>query len=241
MGVIWPARVLFTGYFGKSNCLHTEQTVVRHRRTAVRRNVQQLNRIKYGVGILPTCARRFQDYFYYAYVIIDIYSRKIVGWEISSKESEDIAVGFISKNMCSQKSFRDLSSLGQRQPDEGCDNADAVVSSRELFHHFQDQRVSDDNPFIESFFKTVKYTEGYPKYFESEDHVRRWFCDFVDWYNTKHRSLYDRVRNTGNSVTMVRQKKFMTKGIRYMRKRLLPIPKDSAVNPKYGKDRILFS
>ena len=124
--------------------------------------------------------------FYYAYVIIDIYSRKIVGWEISSKESEDIAVGLF-RRICA---LRNLSGI-YLHSDNGNPMKGATMLM--LLYHlgivpsFSRPRVSDDNPFIESFFKTVKYTEGYPKYFESEDHVRRWFCDFVDWYNTKHR------------------------------------------------------
>ena len=47
-------------------------------------------------------------------------------------------------------------------------------------------RVSDDNPFIESFFKTLKYTPGYPKQFNSIEYARKWFADFVDWYNNRH-------------------------------------------------------
>lgn len=43
-------------------------------------------------------------------------------------------------------------------------------------------RVSDDNPFIESFFKTLKYKSGYPKKFDSIESARKWFADFVDWY-----------------------------------------------------------
>lgn len=47
-------------------------------------------------------------------------------------------------------------------------------------------RVSDDNPFIESFFKTLKYKAGYPKKFNSIEHARKWLADFADWYNRRH-------------------------------------------------------
>lgn len=48
-------------------------------------------------------------------------------------------------------------------------------------------RVSNDNPFSESLFKTLKYRPGYPKRFADIAHARRWFADFADWYNTHHR------------------------------------------------------
>ena len=48
-------------------------------------------------------------------------------------------------------------------------------------------RVSNDNPFIESLFKTLKYTAGYPGQFKDMDHARTWMANFVNWYNTEHR------------------------------------------------------
>lgn len=48
---------------------------------------------------------------------------------------------------------------------------------------FSRPRVSEDNPFIESFFKTLKYKCGYPKYFASIEHARKWFADFIHWCN----------------------------------------------------------
>jgi hypothetical protein len=51
---------------------------------------------------------------------------------------------------------------------------------------FSRPRVSDDNPYIESFFKSVKYICGYPSCFRTIDGARRWFADFIDWYNNSH-------------------------------------------------------
>jgi len=47
-------------------------------------------------------------------------------------------------------------------------------------------RVSDNNPYIESFFKSVKYICGYPSCFQTIDGAGRWFADFIDWYNNSH-------------------------------------------------------
>jgi putative transposase len=51
---------------------------------------------------------------------------------------------------------------------------------------FSRPRVSNDNPFIESFFKTLKYTVGYPGRFRDIEHAKEWMADFIDWYNTVH-------------------------------------------------------
>lgn len=52
---------------------------------------------------------------------------------------------------------------------------------------FSRPRVSDDNPFFESLFKTLKYKCGYPHHFESIEHARNWFADFIHWYNFEHK------------------------------------------------------
>ncbi|GAB1431631.1 hypothetical protein MASR2M29_02560 [Spirochaetota bacterium] len=51
---------------------------------------------------------------------------------------------------------------------------------------FSRPRVSNDNAFIESFFKTLKYKKMYPKYFNSIEDAKYWVADFLDWYNDRH-------------------------------------------------------
>ena len=51
---------------------------------------------------------------------------------------------------------------------------------------FSRPRVSDDNPYSESLFKTLKYAAGYPKHFQDLSHARQWMAGFVDRYNTAH-------------------------------------------------------
>jgi putative transposase len=55
-----------------------------------------------------------------------------------------------------------------------------------FFHSIGHPRVSNDNPFIESFFKTLKYTAGYPGRFRDIEHAKEWMADFINWYNTVH-------------------------------------------------------
>jgi len=124
--------------------------------------------------------------FYYAYVIIDIFSRKIVGWEISSEENVDVAVRLFQR----MRQSKNLEGV-YLHSDNGNPMKGATMLM--LLYHlgvvpsFSRPRVSDDNPYIESFFRTVKYTPGYPKCFTSETHAREWFADFVNWYNIEHR------------------------------------------------------
>jgi len=124
--------------------------------------------------------------FYYAYVIIDIYSRKIVGWEISDKESPDVAINLFLRIRQSQNLSGVYLHSDNGNPMKGATML-VFLYFLGIVPSFSRPRVSDDNPFIESFFKTVKYTPGYPKYFTSETHAREWFSDFVNWYNTEHR------------------------------------------------------
>jgi transposase InsO family protein len=124
--------------------------------------------------------------FLYAYVIIDVWSRKIVGWEVQDRESPELAAALfkrLSENM-SLKGVR-------LHADNG--NAMKAATILMMFYHlgvipsFSRPRVSDDNPYSESLFKTVKYSVRYPKFFTDLAHARDWFAGFVNWYNTEHR------------------------------------------------------
>jgi transposase InsO family protein len=124
--------------------------------------------------------------YYYAYVIEDLYDRSIVGWAIYENESDEHA----------RDLFKTVTEKEGACPEfVHSDNGSAMKGiTLVAFYYrlgivpsFSRPRVSDDNPFIESFFKTLKYTCGYPKFFSSIDHARKWFADFINWYNTSHK------------------------------------------------------
>lgn len=124
--------------------------------------------------------------FYYAYVIEDIFSRMIVGWEISTEESAEIAAALFAR-ICLGRGLSGIKLHSDNgNPMKGATML-ALLYRLSIMPSFSRPRVSNDNPYIESFFKTVKYTAGYPKCFGDIGHARSWFADFVDWYNTKHR------------------------------------------------------
>ena len=62
----------------------------------------------------------------------------------------------------------------------------AFLDSLCITRSYSRPRCSDDNAFIESWHKTLKYTVGYPAFFESLGHARKWYADFVCWYNNEH-------------------------------------------------------
>ena len=123
--------------------------------------------------------------WYYAYVIIDLYDRSVINWAIYENESDEHSKQLFKdacrKHGCAPKFVHS---------DNG--NPMKGVTLVGFFYQlgivpsYSRPRVSDDNPFIESFFKTLKYTPGYPQHFNSIDHARKWLADFVDWYNNCH-------------------------------------------------------
>jgi putative transposase len=120
------------------------------------------------------------------YVAIDVFSRKIVAWRVEDRECDDLA-----KDMFTTA----FTAYGTRPRVVHSDGGPSMTS-KTLAVLFRDlsidtsrnrPRVSNDNPYSESLFKTAKYTPGYPPYFTSLEHARGWAGTFVTWYNTEHR------------------------------------------------------
>jgi hypothetical protein len=123
---------------------------------------------------------------HYAYVILDVWSHKIVGWEIHERESPELASDLFLRLSRSCN----LNGLHLHS-----DNGTAMKAATMLmtFYRlgvmpsFSRPRVSDDNPYSESLFKTMKYHVEYPRNFADIGTARSWLAGFVDWYNTQHR------------------------------------------------------
>ena len=128
---------------------------------------------------------KIRGLFIYAYVIIDIYDRSIVGWEVHDKEDVELA-----RELFSRLSLK----LNLKGVHLHSDNGHPMKGLSLLgllyflgvVYSFSRPRVSNDNPFIESFFKTVKYTAGYPGNFRNIEHAREWIANFIHWYNYQH-------------------------------------------------------
>lgn len=113
--------------------------------------------------------------FLFAYVILDIFSRKIVGWSIEESESPELARNLfrrIIRELGLMPLFVHADNWG---PMKGLSLV-AFLTQPEVGLTYSRPRVSDDNPFIESFFKSVKYRVGYPKVFFRYSFSSRMLC-----------------------------------------------------------------
>ena len=126
--------------------------------------------------------------FFYLYMIMDIYSRKIVGWEIHSIESSDLSAVLIQKAVLAEGCVFDLLVLhaDNGAPQKGF-TMKAKLESLGIMASYSRPRVSNDNPYSEALFRTAKYRPGYPeKGFNDINDARKWCADFVKWYNNVH-------------------------------------------------------
>ena len=120
-----------------------------------------------------------------AYVIQDLFSRKIVGHCVAPREDDDIAAGLFAE------AFDRHGVPQQVHADNGAAMTSTILAK--LCHRmgvglsFNRPNTSNDNPFKESEFKTMKYRPGYPGVFDSIHAARDWISRYVDWFNTDHR------------------------------------------------------
>jgi putative transposase len=140
----------------------------------------------WDITFLPT---QIKGDFYRLYMIEDVYSRKIVGWEVHFEESACRASTLIEKaykaNGIGSKPLVLHSDNGS--PMKGATML-ATLQKLGVMPSFSRPSVSDDNPYSESLFRTLKYCPRYPsKPFGSIDSARQWVMSFVNWYNHQHR------------------------------------------------------
>ena len=127
--------------------------------------------------------------FFYLYMIMDVYSRKIVGWEIHPLESAEFGAALVHKAVLSEGCVLDPPVLHADNggPQKGF-TMKAKLEALGVTPSYSRPRVSNDNPYSESLFRTFKYRPEYPsKGFESIDAARKWVGCFVIWYNNEHR------------------------------------------------------
>ena len=127
--------------------------------------------------------------FFYLYMIIDIFSRKVVGWEVHETESGEHAAVLLERKLWAEKCVRQNVVL---HSDNGspmkCLTMQAKMIDMGVIGSRSRPGVSNDNPYSESLFRTVKYCHRWPSEgFKSLDHARAWVKGFVQWYNNAHR------------------------------------------------------
>lgn len=128
--------------------------------------------------------------YYFLYLMMDIYSRKIVGWEIYKKQTSENAAELLRKTALKEGINQD--SVLVLHSDNGTPMKGstmlATMQHLGIVPSFSRPSVSNDNPYSESLFKTIKYTPLYPsKPFSSLKNSREWMLKFSKWYNFEHR------------------------------------------------------
>jgi transposase InsO family protein len=128
--------------------------------------------------------------FFYLYLFMDIYSRKIVGWEVYENESSEQAADVLRKTRLKESlpiNHELVLHSDNGGPMKGATML-ATMQKMGIVPSFSRPSVSNDNPFSESLFKTLKYVPVYPtKPFESVVEARQWVSTFCYWYNHLHR------------------------------------------------------
>ena len=127
--------------------------------------------------------------FYYLYQFVDIFSRKIVGSEVYDQENGQLAADLIHKLIIREQCVLSPPVL---HSDNGAPMKSftfkAKLESLGVVRSYSRPRVSNDNPFSESLFRTLKYRPEWPsKGFKSLDEAREWVDRFTHWYNKEHR------------------------------------------------------
>jgi putative transposase len=124
---------------------------------------------------------------YYFYCMMDIFSRKIVGWMVVGVESESNAKVLI-KTTCRREAIEknQLVIHSDRGSIQTAGTVKELLGTLKVTQSLSRPRVSNDNPFSEAAFKTTKYRPDFPGTFSSLQQARRWVVQFVDWYNTEH-------------------------------------------------------
>lgn len=152
--------------------------------------------------------------FYYLYLIVDVWSRKTVGWSVHQREDMALSATLIARTA-------NIEGINQDQLVLHSDNGGpmrgvtmkAMLEALGIAASFSRPRVSDDNPYSEALFRTLKYCPEYPSTpFNSPQEAEAWVEAFVAWYNTEHlhsgiRYLTPEDRHAGRQGTILAHRK----------------------------------
>jgi putative transposase len=125
--------------------------------------------------------------YYSLYVILDVFSRYVTGWMIAYRESADLAQQLI-EDSCEKQSIApgQLTLHADRGSSMTSKSVALLLADLGVTKTHSRPYVSDDNPYSEAHFKTLKYRPGFPDRFGSLEEARRFCQEFFLWYNHEH-------------------------------------------------------
>lgn len=140
----------------------------------------------WDITYLPT---QVKGSYFYLYLFLDIFSRKIVGWQVYEDESSEQA-SEVMRDICARENIppnQVVLHSDNGSPMKGATML-ATLQALGVMPSFSRPAVSNDNPYSESLFKTLKYRPTYPQRpFADLLAARQWVGTFVHWYNEDHR------------------------------------------------------
>jgi transposase InsO family protein len=145
------------------------------------------NRVwSWDITWLPTTVRGL---YLYLYLVMDVWSRRIMGWTVETRETVDAAAALIQRT-CREGGIDPRGVVLHSDNGKPMRGSTMVATLQWLgmVPSFSRPHVSDDNPFSEALFRTLKHTPAYPRWpFASAETARCWVKRFVAWYNGEHR------------------------------------------------------
>lgn len=126
--------------------------------------------------------------FFKLYMILDIFSRKVVGWEVWPEEKGEYAAALVERAVIIERARNTPLVLhSDNGPSMKAVTLKTKLESLGVISSYSRPRVSNDNPYSEALFRTCKYRSNYPSEgFKSIDAAREWVKGFVEWYNNEH-------------------------------------------------------
>jgi len=126
--------------------------------------------------------------YFYLYLFLDVFSRKIVGFEVNDRESAELSSQLLMK-ICATEGIKKHQLTTHADNGGSMKGATILATMQRLgvMPSFSRPSVSNDNPYSESMFKTLKYCPQFPSQpFATIDAARMWVKNFVEWYNNVH-------------------------------------------------------
>ena len=188
--------------------------------------------------------------YYYLYVILDVFSRYVPGWLLAECESAVLAEQLIAES-CAKQEIEpgQLAVHADRGSSMRSKTVALLLADLGVTKTHSRPYVSNDNPYSESQFKTLKYRPDFPERFGSLVHARNWARPFFHWYNHEHRhsSLglmtpatvhYDQAETVRDQRQQVLLEAYTAHPERFVRGQptLSPLPKEVWINRPQTKD-----